>query len=58
MIHNAMRVVPNDQGSEVIFILLRRPDMSDEEYASDFEWVQKDLSILKALLEGGQNDAG
>jgi Polyketide cyclase / dehydrase and lipid transport len=29
-VHNPIRVVPNGEGSEVIFILFRRPDMSDE----------------------------
>jgi hypothetical protein len=41
----------------VIFILFRRPDMSEEKFAEDAAWVQQDLGILKALLEGGRNDA-
>jgi hypothetical protein len=57
-VHNPIRVVPNGEGSEVIFILFRRPDMSDEKFAEDAAWVQKDLGVLKALLEGGENDAG
>ena len=56
-VHNAIRVVPNGDGSEVIFILFRRADMSDEKLAEDAAWVQKDLRILKGLLEGGRNDA-
>jgi hypothetical protein len=51
-IHNPMRVVPNGGGSEVIFTLFRRPDMSDEKFSEDAQWVEKDLQILKALLEG------
>jgi hypothetical protein len=50
-IHNAMRVVPNGGGSEVIFTLLRQPDVSDEKFAEDARWVEKDLRILKELLE-------
>jgi hypothetical protein len=57
-VHNAIRVVPNANGSEVIFILFRRPEMSDEKLAEDAAWVQKDLGILKDLLEGGRNDGG
>jgi Polyketide cyclase / dehydrase and lipid transport len=57
-VHNAIRVVPNGEGSEVIFILFRRADVSAEKFAEDAAWVQKDLGILKALLEGGGSDAG
>lgn len=49
--HNFMRVVPNDSGSEVIFTLLRQPDMSDEKFEQDAQWVEKDLKILKDILE-------
>jgi hypothetical protein len=50
-IHNSMRVVPNSRGSEVIFMRFRQPDMSDEQFAEDAEWVEKDLRLLKDLLE-------
>jgi hypothetical protein len=56
-VHNPIRVVPNGEGSEVSFILFRRPDMSDEKFAEDAAWVQKDLRILKDLLENGQHDS-
>ena len=51
-IHNPMRVVPNGRGSEVIFTLLRQPDMSDGKFSEDAKWVEKDLKILKSLLDG------
>jgi hypothetical protein len=50
-IHNPMRVVPNAAGSEVIFTLLRQPGVSDEKFEEDARWVEKDLRILKGLLE-------
>lgn len=50
-IHNPMRVVARGRGSEVIFTLFRRPDMSDEKFSEDAQWVEKDLKILKGLLE-------
>jgi uncharacterized protein (TIGR02246 family) len=50
-IHNAMRVLPNGGGSEVIFTLLRQPGVCDEKFAEDARWVEKDLKILKELLE-------
>lgn len=50
-IHNAMRVVPNGQGSEFIFTLIRQPGMSDAEFAQDKKVVENDLKTLKDLLE-------
>lgn len=50
-VHNPMRVVPHGGGSEVTFTLFRQPDMSDEKFSDDAAWVEKDLKILKALLE-------
>jgi hypothetical protein len=35
----------------VVFSLVQRPELSDEEFARDAEWVAKDLAALKALLE-------
>lgn len=46
-----MRVVPNEQGSEVIFTLFRRPEMSDAQYAQDMGMVEQDLKSLKNILE-------
>ncbi len=50
-IRNPMRVVPNGQGSEVVFSLFREPDVSNEKFEEDARWVAKDLKILKGLLE-------
>ncbi len=49
--HNPMRVVANGNGSEVIFTLYKRPEMSDDDFARDSDWVASDLRRLKALLE-------
>ena len=57
-VHNPIRVVPNGEGSEFIFILFRQPEMSDERFAEDARWVEKDLLILKDLLERGWSGAG
>jgi hypothetical protein len=32
-------------------MLFRQPDMSDEKFLEDAKWVEKDLRILKDLLE-------
>lgn len=50
-IYIPMRVIPNGSGSELIFTLFRLPDMSDEKFAADAEWVMRDLTSLKNLLE-------
>jgi hypothetical protein len=52
-INNPVRVIANGNGSEIFFTLIRHPDMSDEKFAQDAEWVEKDLRILKGLLEKG-----
>jgi uncharacterized membrane protein len=50
-VYNPMRVVPNDDGSELIFTVYQRPGMSDEMFAEDAKAVTRDLERLKALLE-------
>ncbi|WP_300426898.1 SRPBCC family protein [uncultured Thalassolituus sp.] len=53
VVHNPMRVVPNGDGSEFIFTLLRQPGISEEHFAQDKNAVEKDLKKLKEILEGG-----
>lgn len=48
---NPMRVIPNQEGSEVIFSLFRQPEMSEEQFKQDADWVTKDLLKLKSILE-------
>ena len=50
-VHNPMRVVPNGEGSEFIFTLIRQPGTSDEKFAQDKAAVERDLRTLKELLE-------
>jgi uncharacterized protein len=52
-LHNSMRVIPNMAGSEVIFTLICRPEMSAEQIAEDAATVHKDLARLKRLVEEG-----
>lgn len=46
-----MRVIINGSGSEVLLTLFRQPDMSDERFQDDADWVIRDLTALKTLLE-------
>lgn len=50
-IHNPMRVIPNGEGSEFVFTLIRRPGMFAKEFAADKAAVEKDLKTLKKILE-------
>jgi uncharacterized protein YndB with AHSA1/START domain len=53
IVHNPIRVVPNGDGSEVVFTLFRRAGVSPAQFAQDAEAVEKDLRTLKRLLEEG-----
>lgn len=46
-----MRVMPNEEGTDLVFTFYQRPGMSDEEFASTIEWITTDFLALKALLE-------
>ncbi|TCL73902.1 SRPBCC family protein [Rhizobium sp. BK251] len=50
-VYNALRVVPNGDGCEVMFTLFRMPGMSDEQFSADADHVLKDLTTLKTLME-------
>jgi hypothetical protein len=50
-VYNPLRVVANNAGSEVIFTVYQRPEMSDAMFADDARAVTRDLERLKALLE-------
>ncbi|OWZ93082.1 polyketide cyclase [Sinorhizobium sp. LM21] len=54
-VHNALRVVPNGDGAEVMFTLLRQPGISAEQFAGDAGWVAKDLATLKSIMESGED---
>ncbi|HUC99413.1 MAG TPA: hypothetical protein VMR88_13085 [Candidatus Polarisedimenticolaceae bacterium] len=49
--YNPMRILQNNDGSEVIFTLYRQAGVSDQQFADDAESVQRDLNKLKTLLE-------
>ncbi|PZM13102.1 SRPBCC family protein [Rhizobium tubonense] len=50
-VYNALRVVPNGDGCEVMFTLLRLPGMTDEQFTADADHVARDLHALKTLME-------
>lgn len=50
-IHVPMRVLKNGSDSEVIFTLFRLPGMSADAYERDRAMVEKDLGMLKTVME-------
>lgn len=50
-VHVPIRVIPNGSGSEVVLTLVRARGVSDEKFAEDARWVERDLNALKRLLE-------
>jgi hypothetical protein len=50
-IYIPLRVIRNGEGCELVFTLFRLPDMSDEKFASDAEWVMRDLEMARRVLE-------
>lgn len=46
-----LRAISSGDGTEVQFTLLRQPDMDDETFARDADWIRRDLDALKRLAE-------
>jgi hypothetical protein len=45
-----LRVIANGQGAEVQLTLQRQPEMSDEQFDADGQWVARDLQALARLV--------
>ncbi|MBO0917808.1 SRPBCC family protein [Streptomyces laculatispora] len=52
-VYNPVRVIADGAGSEVVFTLRRRPEMSESDFRRDAEMVAADLARLKVLTESG-----
>lgn len=50
-VYNALRVVPNGDGCEVMFTVLQLPGMEAAQFAADAAHVMRDLKTLKELME-------
>ncbi|RYZ06408.1 MAG: SRPBCC family protein [Myxococcales bacterium] len=48
--HNPLRVLRNDEGSEVVFTLYRVAGVTDEDYEKDAAMIAADLERLSAAL--------
>lgn len=56
--NNALRVVPNGDGAEVMFTVLRLPEMDDAAFETDAGAVHEDLRTLKTLVEELERENG
>ena len=52
VVHNPLRVLRNDEGSEVVFTLYRLPGTDDAAFERDAAMVRGDLARLREVLEG------
>jgi hypothetical protein len=50
-IYVPMRLIINGNGCELFFTIFREPEMTDEHFNSDANFVQRDLDALKQLLD-------
>jgi hypothetical protein len=53
-----LRVVAKTTGCELVLTLFRQPDMSEEKFAADAEWVMRDLKTAKQILEATKPSTG
>jgi hypothetical protein len=51
VVYVPMRVVKNDDGSEVMLTVFQISEMTDEVFAEDIKMVEKDLNHLKTIIE-------
>ena len=49
--YNAFRVIPNGEAAIVLFTLVQQAGTDDASFTRDRNWVRKDLTRLKAILE-------
>jgi hypothetical protein len=50
-IYIPLRLIPNNEGSELVFTLFRQPGMDDAAWDRDEAAVRKDMATLKQVLE-------
>jgi len=55
---NAMRVVPNGSGSELVMVVVQSPEMSPEQFDQDVQAVTDDFARLKLAAEAYSKEFG
>ncbi|HJU69856.1 MAG TPA: SRPBCC family protein [Gemmatimonadaceae bacterium] len=54
---NSMRVLPNDEGSELVMVLFQSPSVSADDFDRDIQAVTDDLARLKPAAEAFMREA-
>lgn len=49
-----LRIVARGESCELVLTLFRQPEMSDEGFAAQAEWMTRDLRAAKRLVEGAR----
>jgi hypothetical protein len=49
-IYVPLRVIANRDGAEILLTLFRQPGISEQQFLTDAEWVNRDLSALATLM--------
>lgn len=57
-VFNAMRVVPNGTGSELVMVWTQSPEMSSEQFEQDVQAVTDDFARLKLAAEAYSREFG
>jgi hypothetical protein len=57
VVRNPIRILANADGSTVIFTLMRRPGVSEQDFKRDAKAVENDLAKLKTVLESNDRVA-
>jgi len=55
---NAMRVVPNGSGSELVMVVIQSPEMSAKQFDQDVQAVTDDFARLKPAAEAYSSELG
>ena len=55
-VFNAMRVIPNGDGSELVMTIFQQPGVSTAEFERDVQAVRDDLARLKRAAEAFRRD--
>ena len=56
-VYNALRIVPNGEGTEVVFTFFQTPDLTEADFVAATDIVAADLQTLKSVLESPTTEA-
>lgn len=57
VVYNALRIVPNGDGTEVVFTFFQTPDLTEAALVAAADLVAADLQTLRSVLENPTTEA-